>query len=331
MWRNTGSNDLVLYYYRGFFCVLRYLFFTLFNPFIILNKISAKNNLNEDLSKNSNFLGYFYLKKKWNFFNKNFIFTILDYLLIRNFSKLFYVNNFKLVDLRVKFRLKQVKWNFYNDAFLFQNKKSFLFNLVNSYLSGFRYIWQAFRFWFLALILGLTAFYYLMYIRLLPFNKLVFEWLLIVMFLYWLMSGFVFFIKKYQYGKFTAAIQRFWKRSYILFWLIESGVFATFFYLTLNASEEPTYMYDQMKIYKTHLFSWRWFLIKLMPLVSLIILTYVTQLSLKWNVFSKQSLWLLAITLVLTYAVWLEFYQFFHIISFYGNLIWVYDYEEFLW
>ena len=142
---------------------------------------------------------------------------------------------------------------------------------------------------------------------------------------------FILIIKKYQYSKFTSVIQRFWKRTYILFWLIESGVFVTFFYLTLNASEEPTYMYDQMKLYKTHLFSWRWFLVKLIPLLTLIILGYFTQLSLKWNIFSKQSSILLALTLLLTYLLWLEFYQFFHVVNFYGNLVWVYDYDEFLW
>ena len=130
-----------------------------------------------------------------------------------------------------------------------------LSTLCYSFLSGIRYFWLGIRYWFLGLILGLSAFYYLMYIRLLPFNKIIFEWTLIIMFLYWLLSGFVFFIKKYQYSKFTSVIQRFWKRTYIIFWLIESGVFLTFFYLTLNASEEPTYMYDQMKLYKTHLFS----------------------------------------------------------------------------
>ena len=196
---------------------------------------------------------------------------------------------------------------------------------------GLKNLWKHLSYWLIGLIIFLFIFYFLMYIRLLPFNKVLFEYFLIVMFLYWLMSGFVFFIKKYQYSKFTSVIQRFWKRSYLLFWLIESGTFACFLFITLNASEEPTYMYDQMKLYKFHLFSWRWFIQKLVIVVALIILGYYLQLNLKWSIFSQQSIFLLAITLMLLYTLWLEFYQFFHVINFYGNLIWIYDYDEFLW
>ena len=157
---------------------------------------------------------------------------------------------------RFDYRLKQTDWGFY----ITSNT-----NVIQNIFSGIKYIWKGLTFWFIGLILGLSAIYYLMYVRLLPFNKIIFAWVLVAMFLYWLISGFVFFVKKYQYSKFTAAIQRFWKRTYIIFWVIEAGTFSIFFYLTLNASSEPVYMYDQIKIYKTHLFSWRWFLIKLLP------------------------------------------------------------------
>ena len=151
------------------------------------------------------------------------------------------------------------------------------------------------------------------------------------MFVYWLLSGFVYFIKKYQYSKYTSVVQRFWKRSFILFWVLETFLFLVYFYLTLNATEEPVYMYDQMKLYKSHLFSWRLFILKLIPIITMIILSYYLQLSLKWSVFNKQSITILAITLLMLYTVWLEFYQFFHIVNFYGNLNWVFDYDEFLW
>ena len=36
--------------------------------------------------------------------------------------------------------------------------------------------------------------------------------------------------------------------------MIEGSLFVCFFYLVLNAPEEPVYMYDQIKIYKTHFF-----------------------------------------------------------------------------
>lgn len=281
--------------------------------------------------KNVSLEEYFRYVRFNHYFNYIFSFKLLEFLIILLDNLLLkYINN-KYDNWVSSYKLQSSSWKFYykldNDYSFFNYFKK----LTLSYLVFFRYLWLGLRFWIIGLILFITVVYYFSYIRLLPFSKLVFEWLLVVMFVYWLMSGFVFFIKKYQYSKFTSVIQRFWKRTYILFWLIESCIFMVFFYLTLNASEEPTYMYDQMKIYKFHLFSWRWFLIKLIPVILIILVTYYLQLSLKWNIFNKQSVIYLLITCLLIYIVWLEFYQFFHIISFYGNLNWVYDADELLW
>lgn len=167
-----------------------------------------------------------------------------------------------------------------------------------------------------------------MYLRLLSVHRVVFEWVLIVMFLYWLLSGFVFFVKKYQYNKFTSVIQRFWKRTYILFWLIESCVFLCFFYLTLNASEEPVYMYDQIKLHKSRLFSWRIFIFKLVSCVALLLITKKLMKSLKWGLFVQQSRTILFLTLLLVQIFWVEFYQFFHLVNFYNNLVWKFNMSE---
>jgi hypothetical protein len=148
---------------------------------------------------------------------------------------------------------------------------------------------------------------------------------------YWLLSGFVFFVKKYQYSKYTTAIQRFWRRSYILFWLIEFSLFMVYVYLTLNANQESFYMFDQIQVFKTHLFSWRSFLLKIFPLTVLLILGYFLLLSLKWNVLSKNSLLVTIITLIIVNVVWVEFYQFFHVVNYYGNFNWVYEADEKMW
>ena len=220
---------------------------------------------------------------KYNFLYRNRIElnlnNIIDTLFIKSILFI-HLNYLKLThDNRLNYRLKQTDWGFYIN----NTNQS---NLINIF-SGIKYVWKGLRFWLIGLIIGLGAIYYLMYIRLLPFNKIVFSWILLSMFLYWLISGFVFFIKKYQYSRFTAAIQRFWKRTYIIFWLIEAGTFSVFFYLTLNSSSEPVYMYDQIRIFKNNLFSWRWFLIKLLPSVSIILLGYYLQISLKWNLFNN--------------------------------------------
>lgn len=276
-----------------------------------------------------NCIHYKMFKMKYKFLTKSPIYYFLDYLYVLIFSLVFKVNsNFSLNSI-ISYKLNQTKLNYHDstDSSIFNKTYTYIFSLF----SGFRYLWLLVRFWFLGLVLGLFAFYFLTYIRLLPFSKVLFEWFLIAMFTYWLMSGFVFFIKKYQYSKYTSVIQRFWKRSFILFWVIEGYLFAIFFYVTLIAPEEPVFMYDQMKLYKTHLFSWRVFILKIIPVISMIILTYYLQLSVKWSLFNKQSIVVLTITLLMVYTVWVEFYQFFHIVNFYGNLNWVFDYDEFLW
>ena len=90
-------------------------------------------------------------------------------------------------------------------------------------------------------------------------------------------------------------------------------------------------MYDYIQIYKTHLFSWRLFLIKVLPVTLLLFLGYFLLLNLKWSIFSKNRLIVVLLTLLIVYIFWLEFYQVFHLLQFYGNLNWVYDSDEHFW
>lgn len=240
--------------------------------------------------------------------------------------KIFQLTSFKP---KLNYKLKTSGHGFYLKYEI--NTKNYFYYWKNLFNSVWILLWKSLRFWVLPLAVLFLIVYYLSVVRLLPFNKILFIWLCIGMFSYWLLSGFVFFIKKYQYGKYTTAIQRFWRRSYILFWILEAFLFLIFFYFTVNSSAEPVYMYDQSQIFKTHLFSWRFFLIKLLPLTFLIVITYLYLVSLKWNVFSKNLIILLVLTLVLTYVVWIEFYQFFHIVNFYSNLFWVYDIQDHTW
>ena len=154
---------------------------------------------------------------------------------------------------------------------------------------------------------------------------------MIINLVYLFFSGFVFFFKKYQYRLYTSAIQRFWRRSLIIFWAIESTLFITFIYLILNANQEPVYMYDNVQVFKTHFYSWRFFLSKVILSTLLIILTYMLMLSLRWNTFSKTNNFVLLITVLILYLTWLEFYQLFHLMNCYGTTNWVYDFTEHLW
>jgi len=75
---------------------------------------------------------------------------------------------------------------------------------------GLRSIWKHLRFWILPLTIATLFIYYSFVIKSLPFSKVIFGYIIIANMVYLFISGFVFFIKKYQYRLFTSAIQRFW-------------------------------------------------------------------------------------------------------------------------
>jgi hypothetical protein len=273
----------------------------------------------------------FKLKEFYNtqIFEKNFI--LIDLIWTKLMSYKFTNKNYKTDLFRAYFRVLNTNQGFYLNFEHLKNKKNFLNFLSLIFFSGFKYIWLGIRFWVVALLGGVSIIYCTLVLKSLPFNKIMLAWVSIIMFLYWLISGFVFFFKKYQFGKYTTVVQRFWRRSYMLFWMIEGSTFLVFLFLTINSSQESFYMFDQISILKSHLYSWRFFFLKIFPLILLIVSTYLLMVSLKWNVYSKHSIWLLILTFFLTYTIWLEFYQFYHVLNFYGNLNWVYDVDDHSW
>lgn len=275
------------------------------------------------------------LKKKvlhaYNMLYNNYVFTFSDLIVLYMITKSYSALIKLFFNTKVNYFIKQVNWFFYNTILRKNSVKVKINNYLNYCFIGLRSFWNAIRYWSVGIFLFFFIFFYFLQLKDVPFNKSFFGYFIVSMYFYWLMSGFVFFIKKYQYSKFTSVIQRFWKRTFIIFWMIEGSLIVVFIFLTLNASEEPVYMYDQIKIYKTHLFSWRWFLVKIIPAVLLILLGYYLQMTVRWGVFCRQSTIILGITLLIVYLLWTEFYQFFHVVSYYGNFFWTYDSDEFLW
>lgn len=264
-------------------------------------------------------------------FKKDYSFLATDIIWAKQMSKKYKLKNYKKGLFRSYFRVLSTKKGFYFNFNKLKNVNNLNIMLANTFLSGFKFIWLGIRFWIFPLIVLFSITYATLVLRAVPFNKVMFGWISILMFSYWLISGFVFFFKKYQFGKYTSVVQRFWKRSYILFWMIEGGTFLVFLFFTLNSSQESFYMFDQISIFKTHLYSWKFFLLKIFPIIILIVSTYLLMISLKWNIFGKHSIILLFLTMFLTYIVWLEFYQFYHVVNFYGNLNWVYDIDDHSW
>jgi len=200
-----------------------------------------------------------------------------------------------------------------------------------NFLVGFIFFVKHLKFWVLPLVLFLVFFYFSIYMRSISFLKLLFAWFLVLNVGYWLISGFVFFIKKYKYNRFTSAIQRFWRRSFIIFWLIESSLFVVFIYLLFNASQEQVFAFDLIQLNKTRLYSWKFFIYKSFFVVLIIIMSYFVLVCAKWNTFSKLIIIVFAITATLTYVFWLEFYQFFYVLNWYGEISWFFDSEDKVW
>lgn len=322
--------------FKGFFSAVHFVYWFVYCLFYDFWSFRL-SNLDEsrlELDRKDQLYSYNYSKYQFKLRVFKFLrkpnFVDVDIIWLKYFSKNYLIKNYKINFYRSYFRALNTKQGFYFN-FKNINSKNFFLILKNTVLSGLKYFWIGIRFWILPLIVCFSIIYGTLVLRLLPFNKIMFSWIVVLMFGYWLLSGFVFFFKKYQFGKYTTVIQRFWRRSYILFWLIEGGTFSIFLFYTLNSSQESFYMFDQISIYKSHLYSWKLFFLKIFPIIILIVSTYLLMVSLKWNLFAKHSIWLLLITFFLTYTVWLEFYQFYHVLNFYGNLNWVYDVDEHAW
>ena len=249
-----------------------------------------------------------------NFLNKILLYVLrLQYRLSNN-------ENF-----RVNYRLNFFKKGFYMLYGSQDTQKITQKTKINTFYSGIRYFLNFFSKWLMPLLFSVSFVYYSLTIQNLPFNKVIFVWTSLFMVFYWLVSGFVFFFKKYQYSKFTSVVQRFWKRSLILFWLIEGGLLFVFVFLTLNSNSYLYNVVDQTQLFKTHLFSWKIFLLKIFPTTFLLLLTYVFLLNNKWQPLNKNIFFIIPITCLLLYIIWVEFYQFYHVMNFYTSTNWEYE------
>lgn len=156
-------------------------------------------------------------------------------------------------------------------------------------------------------------------------------WVIVGFLFFWLMSGFNFFIKRYRFGKFTSAIQRFWKRTNTYFWLIEGFLFSLFFYYYLNSSQEPLYMFDEGSLNQTHLTNLIAVYFSFVLIVFMIFYSYYTLLNLNNFCFKQKLLHLTVSTVGLLFVFLLESYQFYYIITLFFENIWYYSSADNLW
>jgi hypothetical protein len=106
----------------------------------------------------------------------------------------------------LNYKIKKTKT--YHHAITFNNPVSKLSVFLN-FLSGFKSLWLGVRFWVAPVILSILVFIYLSFLKLISLNRLAMKCIILFGFFYWIISGFVFFLKKYQYRYFNSSIQRF--------------------------------------------------------------------------------------------------------------------------
>jgi hypothetical protein len=271
-----------------------------------------------------------FLLKRFNY--DNFVFGIL-------FLRIFF---FK-ISLLINF--------FANKFFFFKRYYSVICYGYNVFCRGF-FIWinnskknriflyiffcvcQFFNF-FKRIILSLFIIFFLV-LFLLDFFKLVsYRYIsvyVVVFFLFfWLFSGFNYFLKKYRFGKFTSAIQRFWKRAYVLFWIIEAALFFLFFYFYLNSSQESLYFYDESSLNKMFLGSAINSYISYCLIVLVLFILFFLLVNFSTLVFYQYLIMLIFCFFLLDYIFLLETYQFYYIITLISETRWVFNEELNLW
>jgi|JI7StandDraft_1071085.scaffolds.fasta_scaffold02073_3 hypothetical protein len=163
------------------------------------------------------------------------------------------------------------------------------------------------------------------------FLKNLAAWLVVGLIFFWLMSGFNFFIKRYRFGKYTSAIQRFWKRTNAYFWLIEGFLFLLFFYYYLNSSQEVYYFFDEANLNQPQLLSLTSFYFSNILLLLLIFYSIFIILNLSSYNFKQLLTHLTVVTLGIIFIFLLECYQFYYIITMFYESVWSYSGENAVW
>ena len=136
--------------------------------------------------------------------------------------------------------------------------------------------------------------------------------------IYWLLSTFIFLFKKSQYSIFTRMIQRFWKRSLYLFWLLEVMLFSIYLFLTLISPQEYLFV-DTVVLTYNYTYNMLPFFKNIFLVVILILLLNLGILLWKYN--THRKVLQTVILLIFLYILQVDFMQFFYINQYYTNTV----------
>lgn len=295
--------------------------------FILTKKFSSFPSLYNFFLINWNLLLIY--KNKFNYYRPNiwifhFLADLEDYLIIYYFNNLYskkinllnYKSNFNIF---FKINFFKIKYNHYY-FILLKNIK----NYIKIFTFNIRWI-------LIPLIVSFIYFFFSLFYLQLEFTKQIAVWFIILTVFYLLISTFNNFLNKYKYGKFTSAIQRFWKRTSITFWLIEGFLFLIFFYYFLNSSQEPLYMYDYSSLNLELLLQLK-VSYKNMILLSLAIyFSFILILNNNFLNYYQNIILLSLISLIIFYMLYIETYQFVYVITFFTDKSWIFDEIHQIW
>jgi hypothetical protein len=245
---------------------------------------------------------------------------IIYYLSSLAFKNLNYTN-YDDKNFTIFFKAFFFKW-YINNIFLNIFKKIAVFFKIVAY--NIKWILIAF-------VISFIYFFFSLFYVQIEFTKQISVWFLFGIIYYLLVSTFNNFLNKYKYGKFTSAIQRFWKRTGITFWLIEGFLFSLFFYYFLNSSQESLYMFDYANLNQELLIQLKLSYKNMILLSFSIYFSFILILNNNFLNYYQNVILLSIISLIIFYMLYVETYQFVYIISLFSDKNWLFDKETQSW
>lgn len=230
-----------------------------------------------------------------------------------------------LTDYRGNFNI------FFKSNFFFFNINFYIFNIFKIIKIYFKLIIFNLKWILVAGLISFLYFFFSLFYLQLEFTKQLAIWFVLLIVFYLLMSTFNNFLNKYKYGKFTSAIQRFWKRTGMTFWILEGFLFLIFFYYFLNSSQEPLYMFDYANLNQELLIQLK-VSYKNMILLSLAIyFSFILILNNNYLNYYQNIILLSLISLIVFYMLYIETYQFVYIVSLFTDKNWNFDEHGQIW
>lgn len=149
--------------------------------------------------------------------------------------------------------------------------------------------------------------------------------------LYWTCSIFIFLFKRSLYKSFTIVIQRYWKRTLYLFWILELYLFGIYVYLILVAPTEVEWLLDQPQLFTSKWWDGNIFFNKLLPVLCCILLVIECSFILLNGSMLLVYLLSLLITVSLLLVIFSDLTQTFLYSIYFSGLSWDFDLDNNVW